>query len=277
MPANTSPGLAGTHFKGPLLGDRFAGGGLWKDAPIELVAKSKWHIYHNDFTRAADYARFNSTAAAAATDAGVSDWVATEINTPTAATTGIVNDGDRGLLLVNAGTKDASGVVTQFDGGVLGGGAYYIPVANKTIIYECRAYMLDPTAGFAAFGLGALDTSMMSSAGAITQAACGFQFYIPDSASLSFVTTTGGTNTTSTGLATVTTATPAVFGFRYTPTNVTTGTGLLEVYFNGAKVLTRTSGLISTAAAMAPYFGVINDTGNDADLYVDYVTIALER
>lgn len=277
MPANNDPrGMPGTHFKGPLLGDRFAAGGLFKDAPIGLVAQRKWNVYFNDFVKASDAARFNSTAAAAATDAGVSDWVATEINTPTAATFGILNDSHLGLLAVNPGSKDASGIVGQLDGGVLGAGAYITLANDKTIIYEARLYTGAPTAGFFAWGLGSLDTSMMDSAGAITQAATGLQFYIADAATVAFVSTAGGTNTTSSSLHTPVIVTPARYGFRYTPTSLSAGTGVLEVYVNDVKVLTRTSGL-PTTGVLAPYFGVINDTGNDADMFVDYVAIAVER
>lgn len=271
MPAPSSR-LAGIHFKGPLYGDRFAVGGLLKDAPIELAGRRQWAVWFNDFINGNDYARFQATAATPT--AAASDWVEQSINTPTTASIALFNDSLNGYLTVTAGTKDASGIGTQFDGSALGAGGFTQLTANKTLIFEARLVVTSPTNGFVAVGLANPDTSIMSSAGAIT-ITDGICMVIPDSATPNLVTTANTTNTTTacTG-ATVSALTNVQLGFRCTAT--ASGVGVTEGYVDGVKYAT-SAVTARTGQAMAPFVIAVNDTGNDQGVLLDYMFVAQER
>lgn len=272
----------GNHFKGPLYGDQFAMGGVLNGLPLELAGRVETIVWFNDFLRGeADY---DDTA----------DWTESTIGAGTGATVAIDTDVHGGVLLVDGGTADDSGIQTEFTG-ASGAGEFLVPADNKWFAFGARFKKDDANSGAMFVGLNETLTTtdlIVATDGLLTNVTNAIGFYTGEtSASLALVAKrSDGSKTTSAGIATLTDDTYVDVAVRVQVGDISdnTANGTIQSWVRSLD----DSGYPrwrSTAAAftgyvpqpgMCPAFAIKNEpvaTTHRSLLRIDYFWVAIER
>jgi hypothetical protein len=283
--------VPGTHFQGPLLGSGNSVKGLFDDIPLGSVdqVRSPYTVHVEDFRHAI-------------ADGGVAGagWTLTNINTATLPTE--VVDPETGYLLLNPGTKAASG--SELQKILLPSQATYVAPAhdvlgpitstatlmdNKEIFWAARVgLMSDTTAWDGHFVIGWIttDTSLMSNTtGALSIAAGGgFGFHVGENGSLGYfcspdaVTTSTASGTSFLALTTAATPEWVVLGARMRVVDASGSTGTCDFFING-----QLAGTINNATCMdsteefAFSLGIHNGPARDNDIAVDWIVSGISR
>jgi hypothetical protein len=194
-----------------------------------------------------------------------------------------------GYMTIDSATQNA-GPVVQFDDNTVDNAAAFIAAAaNRVIIWEARLSIDDIYTCDWFVGIGEVDTTFMSAAGAITanggDNCAGFRYLLSGATGIADMVNCGTAlaNIDITALGsgvdyggrtlsspTLAASTKISFGVRIEETN------RVEFYINSQLVGVQTS----TAAfdtAMTPTFCLMNDDGVGSTMLVDYVMVAQTR
>jgi hypothetical protein len=254
-----------TAFTGPILGNADSGGGLWKDAPIELVNRFTNQWYFNDFASLGDFDYANNL-----------DWDVTAIGVVTATPDITLTDGL--TLLDIEGDASAEGHVVQLEG------ESWQPAADRVIQFEALVGQTDGDDMDFFVGVGETLDTFMETGGTIAAGAvgyAGFHLLGSDNDGIVDCIAEGGSGAaTNFGVAnTVALADSTITGGLMTNFHRygvrITGTTQVEFFFDGRYVQ---GGSVAAAFDDALTITICGVSGaaNDS-LYVDYVAINQTR
>ena len=286
---------AGTHFEGPLLGSNKSGAGVFEDAPIGTVdrTRSNYRVCVENF---GDYDMADLTVLQTL---GVTY---TDINTATAPTAVITKE--TGYLLLNAGTKADSGSEFQFNAAVTAAAVRppfntVGPQTSTTTLMDGRELFFQTRVGVssnatawdgkAIIGWMVTDTSLMATATGLPTvvAGGGIGFHIGEDGVLSYFAQQSAITavpTTVTGVDLTTLAAANTFywydlGFRWKCTDASAGTGRVDFYLNGRKLGTAigTDLPMQGSDVYSVTYAIYNGPAQLSDLAVESVVTGITR
>jgi len=254
-----------TAFTGPILGNADSGGGLWKDAPIELVNRFSNQYYFNDFASLGDFDYAQNL-----------DWDVSAIGTVTATPDITLTDGLS--LLDIEGDLAAEGHVIQLEG------ESWMPAADRVITFEALVGQTDGNDMDFFVGIGETLDTFMGTDGTIGAAAVGYAgFHLLGSDADGIVdcvaeggsggaTIFGAANSTALTDSTITSG--LMVGFHRYGVRIT-GTSQVEFFFDGRFVQ---GGSVAAVFddALTITLCAVSGAANDS-LYVDYVALNQTR
>ena len=267
QPARTT-GRFSQHLSGPIGGNRHSG--PFVEFPLDFASMRNYYAYKEDFLDNGSYT------------ANATDWVVIDINTATAPTQTLSIVEPYGVLALFAGTKDQSG--SQVSRATSGGSnaAWGVQLtAGRRYAMGCRFKITETgTANESAmlFGFQRDDDAKLSSAGAIQGTTGQLGIYKTISAAtLSAYTRNVTTATTAIGSSITPGSYSTVeFAFDY----LASPTLAMDVWVDGVwKVTHNAAGTTSYPLAdmYAPFFTIVNGTGADALLDIDYFWVMSSR
>jgi hypothetical protein len=262
----------GGLFRGLLAVNATAGGANTKVAgtPGDAIARRQTGVMFHDFIDNND----------------IIQYVVTNITSGTAVTS--ANSVNGAMLLTAATNNQGLGSVQFDDASVDNAAAFITPAANRVIVFEASVAINDVSQCDWFVGLGEVDTTFLTSAGALAANGAdnhaGFHHLVADAGvptlssagtALANVDSTqlgAGTNQAGHTLSgTMADATQHKLGVRIE------GTSGVEFYLDDALVHTRTSSTIfDVTAPMTPTFCLIGGLAS-ADMTVDYCLVAQSR
>lgn len=267
----------GLHYKGPALGDNRALGGALRNLPVSVAGLIDNVVWFNDFLRGeADY---DETA----------DWAENDIGAPTAATIAISTDVASGVLLVNAGTGDDTGIQTEFTG-ANGAGEFVVPTTNKTFAFGARFKKDSAAHGMIWVGLNETlgATDLLHATNNTLSVTDGIGFFMNEASANLTLQARRSSGSKAGGLTMLTMAddTFVDVAFRVEVATITSDTanGVIKGYYLDANGMWRYVGLVSSTAipnaGICPAFAAKNDpvgTTHATDLTIDYIWYAGAR
>lgn len=264
--------------------DKNSGGGLFRGnyiassgnpntktpgVPIDIVSQRDWSIFRQDFQRVEE----------------IDDWVGTEIGT--SGTFAITAGAPNGILNLSSTTANEGYGSFQFSSsGVANQGAFITAAANRIVCYEVRVAIDDVDDADWFIGIGEVDTTFISLAGALLANGAdnhvGFHHLIADSGVPTLSSSgTALANVDSTQLGSGINRFGSTVSFTIADTTFhkygirIVGTAGIEFYIDDILVHVRTSGTVFDTA-MTPTFCMIAN-GSAVDMDIDYVMVATTR
>jgi len=295
-----SPIGRGSHWAGPLLGDRRSFGGNFFNIPVDTLSRagSKYKVRYEDF------ANDVATAAVLAT----LGWTVTAVGIPAANAAAVNKEG--GFLLLDAGTTADTGDNYQLTAAVAaaavsGPHESVGPQTSTITLMDDRELYFSTRIGYAqaagrwAAGTGSkfvigwltADAALMTPTdGTLTVATGGgIFFHVTEAGALNFVTqrtTTPVTTTIRTRIDDATSATVVgnflELGFRavFDDADAAGANGFVEAYLNGQRVATHVNSLpMSSTETYGISCEVVNGpaASPNIDLGIDYLFTAISR
>jgi hypothetical protein len=259
---------SGTHFERPVLGSDASVGGLCEDVPIDIVARRLHFSYFNDFLTADEAAGMTATAIGAA--AGTGSGIRT-------------GDFLHGEVLNNAGTANSTGQQLQLTAATITG--EFLDLSNDAMdgvafAWEVRVKVDAVASGTLVIGMGEVDTTFVSTAGAITTDN-GLFFRMADGGALTAHAERATNATVSGTLATMADDTYIRLGCRGRSADVSSATAnqFAQFYVNGRLATTAvdaTNGVIPNVGLCLSW-AAVNDAANDIDSMLDYFWVSIGR
>lgn len=266
--------MSGTHFKGPVKGSPVAGNGVFADLPIDLVDRSEWSIYHNDFLNADDYDASN-------------DFTLTQI---TGGSASILTLTPHGVLQLDCPAND-QGPIIQHGRAIVAPSAASASALASEIIMLARFALTDADASDSFIGLAEPNSisAVITSAGALTSDNhAGFHVLNADDGVFR-ASVAGTADTAATTVESVFTLTDNL----YVEVAVRVkGVNYVELYFRPSGVVTRVNGApnlkkwqrvfagaptqVMDATFLLPTFAHVG-AGTGDDLNLDYFTVLVRR
>ena len=242
--------------------------------PIDILNQQDYAMVFHDFI---DVGGFDSTV----------DWTNTDVGIPTAATIAYNADaslGRGGILLINAGSADSTGIQSQRTGF---SGEYIQPTTSKAFGFGCRF----TTAGTCAvslsglmLGLAQTDTTSISTAGANAVTNTIAFYSSTTSAALTLeARRSSGSGTGSLTMGTLAHATYNEVCFWVQPKTISSDSdngGIFGYARNSTSGLWTLVGGINAAipnTEMCPTIASVNGIATDSDVHLDYYWVAVER
>lgn len=252
-----------------------------KRLPIDLFNRLDYAVKFLDFLDITDYET-------AADD----PWAEDDIGTPTAATVILDDDGvlgAGGVLQLNAGTADSTGIQTQYTG-ASGLGEFVVPTDGKVFAFGCRLNNFGTGAASLTglmVGLSVTDTTSLSTAGAVGSVDCVGFYSTTTSANVTLEarrSSGSGTGsvvmTTINGTASLGTWRELAFVCDVDDISDDANNGRIYGFRRESNGLWTLVGIIDNAIPntnICLSLGAVNGIGTDADVALDYVWVAMER
>lgn len=282
------------HKSGPIGLSQRAVGGALAGFPIAVAQGFE------DCTSSVWTPTGKELSAATFVTAATTGWTASAIN---GATTHAASINTSGIMVFDSGTDNTAGGSFQYDSiadchphflGLWNGSTAFSSVSgtgSSTVIsFRCAILNASPidTGSLAVFGLNATDTSLISSAGALTAANSAlFTFGPPaasgNGASLTVVSGAAMENSTVVGdipalVSSSTTATWNNYTIRIEKAAGVSTLSAIEFYLNNRKVATHTSSLPTATTAFKVTFGaVVSASLNNLIIANDSISWAADR
>lgn len=281
-------GFSGTHFENGIFGSR----GLYEDVPIDVRSRRDVIVYFNDFLQASDFlTRLEDSNVA--NDQTAMEWSEDDIGAAAGQAVSLQTDELGGVLLINAGTANSTGIATQLTGNagaagsqIFGGtGGEFLALDDNVMdsnffAWEARVKVDTVANGALLVGLLETDTTAFSTAGAVT-VDNGLYFVMNDGGGVDASAERATNVTSSTGVVTMANDAYVRLGMRGFSADVSSATANQHVlaYVNGvlAATLTDATNGVVPNVGLCPTFAAVNDAANDIDARVDYFWCAIER